>query len=61
MFESEEILNNIMQAGAVGFLLKNIEKDELETAIKTVINGQIYISKELLSYLPSNFIALSLN
>jgi DNA-binding NarL/FixJ family response regulator len=40
------IITQLLQRGANGYLLKNIERDELLHAIDMVINGSIYLSKE---------------
>ena len=54
---SDEIryFKDMIDAGAVGFLLKNISKEELNTALKEIIAGNQYFSKEFL------LIARSLN
>ena len=45
---SKEIqhFSEMLEAGAAGFLLKNINQAELEQAIHEVINGNMYFSKE---------------
>ena len=57
MFGEEEYLEQMIQAGARGFLLKNIDKSELEKAIRQVVMGQHYFSGELLPYFTRKFIA----
>lgn len=42
----EAILVNVMRAGAIGFLLKSTEADELVKAIKAAMAGQIQLSPE---------------
>jgi DNA-binding NarL/FixJ family response regulator len=39
----------MMEAGASGFLLKNVTHEELEQAINEVLAGNLYFSKEFLS------------
>lgn len=39
------IITRFLQNGGNGYLLKNIERDELLRAIDTVIGGQIYLSQ----------------
>lgn len=56
MFGDEEYLQSMLDAGAKGFLLKNIEKDDLEKAIKTVIKGNNFFSEELITILTSKFV-----
>jgi DNA-binding NarL/FixJ family response regulator len=46
MFSEIEYFNKMIEAGASGFLLKHTQEDELETAIKTVTEGDYYFSKE---------------
>lgn len=47
----EEIgyFNQMIEAGAAGFLLKKTNKDELETAIKTVLSDDNYYSQEFIT------------
>lgn len=47
---SDEIryFNEMIEAGAVGFLLKNIREAELKVAIQEVLEGNMYFSKEFL-------------
>lgn len=50
MFGEDEYIESMMEAGAKGFLLKNISKDTLERAIHAVMNGKYYFSEELFDY-----------
>ena len=47
---SDEIryFKDMIDAGAAGFLLKNVTRDELSTALKEIIAGNQYFSKEFL-------------
>ncbi len=56
MFGDSEYLQSILDAGARGFLLKNVNKDELEKAIKNVCEGNNYFSDEMLKLLTSQFV-----
>jgi DNA-binding NarL/FixJ family response regulator len=56
MFGEEEYLQDMLDAGARGFLLKNIEKGDLEKAIKSVMEGNSFFSEELLTILASKFV-----
>lgn len=56
MFGDEEYLQQMLDAGAKGFLLKNIEKDALEKAINAVMEGNNYFSDELLTIITSKFV-----
>lgn len=40
---------DMMEAGASGFLLKNIAKEELKNALEEICNGNMYFSKEFLT------------
>jgi len=46
---------DMINAGAIGFVLKTSGKQELEKAIKTVIGGDSYFSNELLRTIIANF------
>ncbi|HQV40216.1 MAG: response regulator transcription factor [Flavobacteriales bacterium] len=47
MYGNKEFVNEMLEAGASGFLLKNVGKEELRTALRTVAAGQQYIAKEV--------------
>ena len=47
MFNEESFVTEILNNGAQGYILKNTGREELVRAIKTVINGQSYFSKEV--------------
>ncbi len=49
MFEEISYFNQMIEAGADGFLLKKTNKDELELAITTVMNGDNYFSEEFIN------------
>jgi len=55
MHDDEEYVVAIFETGAAGYLIKNADKEEIEKAIKEVLNGGQYFSKDvsktLLSYL----------
>lgn len=56
MFGDEEYLQQMIQAGAKGFLLKNITRKELSHAIHVVFSGGNYYSEELLSFFTKKYI-----
>jgi DNA-binding NarL/FixJ family response regulator len=56
MFGDEEYLQQMIQAGAKGFLLKNITRKELSHAIELVFAGGNYYSEELLSFFTKKYI-----
>ncbi|MFH0867128.1 MAG: response regulator transcription factor [Bacteroidota bacterium] len=47
MFGETFYVKKMFESGAQGYVLKNIERDELLLAIKMVAEGSIYISKDL--------------
>ena len=51
----EENLQAMIQAGAIGFLLKNIERDDLEKALNCFSTNQNYYSSELLPYFTNKY------
>jgi DNA-binding NarL/FixJ family response regulator len=55
-FGEEEFLQQIINAGAKGFLLKNVDKQTLFNAIRLVHNNQNYFSPELLPFFTNKFI-----
>jgi len=57
MFGEEEYLQKMINAGAVGFLLKNSSIQEIEGAIKQVMDGGNCYSKELLGYFTNKYIS----
>ncbi|PLW99479.1 MAG: DNA-binding response regulator [Marinilabiliales bacterium] len=57
MFGEEEYLQNMLEAGACGFLLKNITKSDLDQAIRFLNEGKNYFSPELLQYFTQRYIS----
>ena len=55
MYGDEEYYDQMIEAGAKGFLLKNTNLQEVKTAIDTVINGGNYFSQELMQNLLRNY------
>src|SRR5690348_16959557 len=51
MHEEREYVQKALKAGADGYLLKNIDKEELENAIYTVFKGGKYFSPEITAIL----------
>lgn len=47
MNSAEEFVMQAIQAGAASYLLKNINPTELETAIKAVVRGEIFLSPSI--------------
>jgi DNA-binding NarL/FixJ family response regulator len=48
MFGESEYLDEMLQAGAIGYLLKNIGREDLEKAIQNIAAGKGYFSDEML-------------
>jgi two-component system, NarL family, nitrate/nitrite response regulator NarL len=55
MFDKPEIINELIDAGAEGYLLKDLEKSELMAAIEEVMEGKIYYSSTIAKTLFKNF------
>ncbi|MCS7153903.1 MAG: response regulator transcription factor [Bacteroidia bacterium] len=45
MYDTEEYLKAMIQAGALGYVLKNTSREELTEAIRTVLGGHYYFSR----------------
>ena len=56
-FGEEEFLHQMINAGAKGFLLKNVDKETLFNAIKLVSHNQNYFSPELLPFFTNKFLS----
>lgn len=54
MYNDEEYLDEAMENGVRGYLLKDSTTNEIIDCIKTVLQGGFYISKELTDYLIKN-------
>ena len=50
MFGDDHYLQSMLNAGAIGFLLKNIKRPELEIAIKMMAEGKNYFSADMLQF-----------
>jgi DNA-binding NarL/FixJ family response regulator len=48
MHKEPGLVKSMLEAGADGFILKNTGKTELEHAIRTVMSGETYFSKEVM-------------
>jgi DNA-binding NarL/FixJ family response regulator len=55
MYGDEEYYDQMIEAGAKGFLLKNTNLQEVKTAIDTVMGGSNYFSQELMQNLLKNY------
>ena len=50
MYGEEDYLEEMIKAGVQGFLLKNISRDDLDHALRTILDGDIYYSEKLLPF-----------
>jgi len=50
MFNEDDYIQSMMDAGVKGFLIKNINKDTLDRAIRAVSDGGNYFSEELFKF-----------
>ncbi len=50
MFDDEEYIQSMIDAGAKGFLLKNITKEILDQALQAIQSGKNYYSPELFDF-----------
>jgi DNA-binding NarL/FixJ family response regulator len=55
MFGEDDYIQSMLDAGARGFLMKNINKETLDKAIQTVYNGGNYYSEELFEFFTRQF------
>ena len=46
-YDEKSIIRKMLDAGACGYILKNVKKDELIKAIETVMSGKQYYSSEI--------------
>lgn len=53
MYSNAGYINKMIKAGVDGYLLKNTGRDELLNAIKTIMSGERYFSKEVMDSLVS--------
>jgi len=54
MYGDEKYYKELIEAGAMGFILKSSNKSELEEAVATIHKGQSYFSNELLRRIIEN-------
>ncbi len=57
MFGDEIYLENMINAGAKGFILKNTNAKDLKRAVETIANGQLYYSEEFIPYFTRKYIS----
>jgi DNA-binding NarL/FixJ family response regulator len=59
MFGEDAYLHQMIDAGVSGFLLKNINKEGLDRAIRCVMEGKNYYSEELMAIFARKYVAPS--
>lgn len=47
MYDHPDLIQEILEAGASGYILKNISKEELSLALRTVNSGRSYMMQEV--------------
>jgi DNA-binding NarL/FixJ family response regulator len=52
-YSNDQVAIKVIRAGAAGFVVKNAESEDMETAIRTVMEGGVYLSAEFLKSLGS--------
>jgi DNA-binding NarL/FixJ family response regulator len=57
MHKEEEYIHASLRAGAEGYLLKDSGNDELQAAIRTVLNGKVYLSPEVSGEIIQRYLA----
>jgi DNA-binding NarL/FixJ family response regulator len=61
MHDNQEYLNQVIRSGAQGFVLKNTDKEELLSAVKTVADGEKFFSKDISKMMIENYIRTAQN
>ncbi|PKP21460.1 MAG: DNA-binding response regulator [Bacteroidetes bacterium HGW-Bacteroidetes-21] len=56
MHSEEEYIQQMLEAGAMGFLLKNVNQSNIEKAMKAVMAGNRFFSDELMTLLSNKFL-----
>lgn len=56
MHDSENYINKALQAGAMGYLLKDTKSDEMRTAIEKVYSGEKYLSESVTKVLMNSLV-----
>lgn len=57
MFNDDDYIQSMMDAGVRGFLIKNVGKETLDKAIQTVFKGGTFYSEELFNFFTKKFSA----
>ena len=57
MYDEQRYIVKMLQAGALGYILKNTGKQELLSAINTVMKGESYFSQEVSAIMMTQFMS----
>ena len=56
MHASDQVITDMLRAGASGYILKNASVQELADAIEVVMTGRTYLSKEIKDVVPNDLL-----
>jgi DNA-binding NarL/FixJ family response regulator len=56
MHAARQVVCDMLQAGASGYMLKTTSVQDLAAAIRTVMTGQTYLSPEIIDLIPSHLL-----
>jgi DNA-binding NarL/FixJ family response regulator len=54
MHDEQRIITSLLKAGVKGYLFKNSDKEQFLTAIKTLANGELFVSEEVKNKMINN-------
>ncbi len=58
MHNNKQYLSEMLKAGASGYLIKNCAFQEIVEAVKTILNGHIYLSREMKDVIVDDYVQL---
>ncbi|MGM0587659.1 MAG: response regulator [Bacteroidota bacterium] len=61
MYADEDYINRGLQAGALGYVLKNTNRDTLQEAIETIAQGDSFFSSDVSTMMAKNYARLKRN
>jgi DNA-binding NarL/FixJ family response regulator len=61
MYADEDYINRGLQAGALGYVLKNTNRDTLQKAIETIAQGDSFFSSDVSTMMAKNYARLKRN
>lgn len=59
MHNDKQFIQRMLEAGATGFLLKDCDSDELQQAIRAVMQGELYLSRSVASAILKDYVSRS--